>query len=442
VSVPLSPTTPAEARQTASLPTQVNDWSELTEVARAAVYPVIGWLAYSIVAAFVAASTFDTSFGAGLANSTSFSGITDRLVAATYGVVSTIFAGFGYHVSASAGGASAGVDLWLVPIGSLLVIAWLAARGARAAASSRPVSGTGPTLIRITFVAGAIVGSMLIVSLVISAAFSSGFGSPTSAFAGEVAAGGGPSFSSVLFAAFPIVWIGAAAGSAAATRGAGLVPASAGIFLRRYSAAIVAVVGGYAVAMIVLWVLYVAVFVIYVLANGGSTDLGVIVRLVPLMLPFVPNVAAVFAVLGTGAQLTTTGSSGLVGSALSIGQLDVEWIILAIGSLCLPGLITGVILYGRDRMATPAVVAIAGIGVAIVVLLVGNIALPGASYAAGGSPFGVSGNSRLTFDLAQALLVGGAAIVATTFVGFRLGGGFWSTLVARVPILGAPIASV
>lgn len=73
--------------------------------------------------------------------------------------------------------------------------------------------------------------------------------------------------------------------------------------------------------------------------------------------------------------------------------------------------------------ATPAVVALCGGATGLIALIVAVMAVPTMALDAGVLYGSGSGSVKFVFDFGQAFIIGGLAIVGTTLVGYRFGGG-------------------
>ncbi|MGC8635075.1 MAG: hypothetical protein ACP5VP_10525 [Candidatus Limnocylindrales bacterium] len=428
---------------------QLGDWDELREVGRAALWVVLGWLAMTIVTGFLAADALRTTLAAQLGSAFALGDLMTRIVNGTYGVVGSLLAGLGYHlsVSASAGayglsaGGSGDVSFAIVPLGSLLVLGLLSALGARSSLRRRPVPSAEAVLVRVTLVAAAAALALYVVSMFMGIAFSgSGTESYTGAsLSGSLGLSGGPTFGNLFVVLFPVLWLGAAVGGLALSLELMPGAAAARSRLEPYVPMVIAGLGGYAIGLVVVS-FGVCLGVLFLVAtNGGSYDPGTVGRLVPGILAFLPNVAAFVILAGSGTSIgaATTGVS--TPSAIPAGSIWQAGIVIAglsVLALLIPGFLAGTILRGRAPGATPGKVAAVAALVGLLALIGASMALPSANVAAQTAIAGQAGSFAVTFDLGQTVVLGGIGVVISTFAGFQFGAPLWPALEDRVPQLG------
>jgi hypothetical protein len=428
---------------------QLGDWDELREVGRATLWVVLGWLAMTIVTGFLAADALRSTLAAQLGSAFALGDLTDRIVNGTYGVVGSLLAGLGYHLSlsgsAGAYGLSAGgtgdVNFAVVPLGSLLVLGVLSALGSRSSLRRRPVPSAEAVLVRVTLVAAAGALALYLVAMFMGMAFSaSGTESYTGAsLSGSLGLSGGPAFGNLLLVLFPALWLGAAVGGLAL--GLGFMPgaAQARSRLEPYVPMVIAGLGGYAIGLIVVSIGVCLGFLYLIATSGGSYDPGTIGRLVPGIVAFLPNVAAFVILAGSGTPIgaTTTGASTPASiPAGSVWQAGIVIAGLSVLALLIPGFLAGTILRGRAPGATPGMVVAVAALVGLLALIGAVVALPSVSVAAQTAIAGQTGSFAVTFDLGQAVVLGGIGVVISTFAGFQFGAPLWPTLEERVPQLG------
>ena len=422
-------------------------WASIGDAVGLAVRPFIVWLVATLITALLISDAVRSQLYS-LPGTTEFgyivAGATEGLLSAGTGVIAALLAGLGYQVGAS-GSTNVGATFsaGLVPLSTLALFAITIGRSARRQARERGGSTLGDYLG--PAVLGAAVAGVAIYlgALLLSTSLGGILDSFTEAIGGSVSVRGGPTMSGLLFVLFPTLAIGASVG-ALAGGGWGLLlarlepqlaqPSFARVIARLplllYGAVgfLVAVIAGSVVATAVL----------ALAALGGGADLFLLVRLLPAVLLLMPNAVAVLILAGTGAQMGL-GATGAAAASVptqtgSLWDLPLEWVLAGLVTLAAPGLIAGVITRARVPSATPGLVAAVGALTGVVALVGASLAVP--SFAAQGQVFvsSTSGSTKLVFDMGQAVLVGGVAMIGTALVGFQYGGSA-STRVPTVPPL-------
>lgn len=427
-------------------------WANIGDAVALAVFPFLVWLAATLITTLLISDAVRSqlySMPGMRAFGYMAAGVTEGFLSAGTGVIGALLAGLGYQVGASGSAGALGTSTnvsaaftaGLVPLSTLALFAVTMGRGARSQARRR--GGTTLTDYLGPAVLGAAVAGIAIYlgALLLSTSLGGTLDSFTGSLGGGVSVRGGPTISGLLFVLFPTLAIGATVGALAGGGWTLLLarlepqlaqPSFARVIARLPLLLYGAV--GYLAALVVGSVVSTVVLVAMALAQGA--DLFLLVRLLPAILLLMPNAVAILTLAGTGAQLGL-GATGAAAASVptqtgSLWDLPMEWVVAGLVMLAVPGLIAGVITRARIPAATPGLVAAVGALTGVVALIGASLAVP--SFTAQGQVFvsSASGSTKLVFDMGQAVLVGGVAMVGTALVGFQYGGSA-ATRVPSVP---------
>ena len=415
----------------------------------AVLMPIAVWLAFSTLSGWLFSDIFASAVDGWVRSLPLVTPALGAVGAATFGLLSSLFAGLGYHLGASVSAGALGVTAdgsaqltaWAPAIGSLLLV-WLAGWAAARAAAAR-IGVVGPTVAVLRAAVTACIAGMLILFAAqqlgsrlggtFEASPSIGFGpfAVSGSVSGSMVGGPTPGDAVTLVA---VVLFSAALVGSAGRSGLGAVAG------RRLSATLgptagvlIAGVSGTLAAIAVLAVPYVVAAIAWWLLTAPA-DAGTGARLLPLVVAYAPNWMAGMAVLATGTTIQSASGGADSGAiVVSIWSLAPWLVALGAAALLAPGYLSGAILRGRADRVGGAQVAVLGATVAVLVVALARFGLPGAAATQAGLTEALAQNVRFDFDGFQALVVGFAASALAAFAGVRTGSGVWRVASRLMP---------
>ncbi len=409
--------------------------------------PVAVWLAFSLVTGWLVQDIFASTMNGWVQSLPVVAPTLGAVGTATFGLLSSLFAGLGYHLGASvsAGGLGLGAtgSAQLVTeapaMGSLLVV-WLIAWGAaRHTARGLDLVRTRALVLRSAVTAGLAGLLILLIAQQLGARLGGSFVASPSVGLGPFTIGGSVSGSlaggPAAGDAIALIALVLFSASLAGAGGAGLVAQAgqrtAGALASAGSVVVAAVVGTL-VAVALLAIPYVVAAIIWWLLTAPA-DNGTGARLLPLLVAYTPNWIAGMAVLATGATIRS-GTGGTDGGTivLSIWSMAPWLVALGAAALLLPGYIGGAILRGRARHpSTPPQCVAVGALSALLLVVLARYGLPDAAVTQAGLTDALAQNLRFSFDGFLALAVGAVANTLAALAGVRSGSWAWR-LVKRI----------
>jgi hypothetical protein len=426
------PPAPVSPQPLGSIPLalrQMGDWAELRRLTRASLPVIGGWLAMVLVVGTLTAQTLTTSvtdqlLGSGPLSVFGGSSLFGSLTQVVVGAVASLVGGLGYQVT---GGASIGVfgtdasasaigSVAVVPLGALLVLAALAAFGARRALADHPDASWSAAAVRVTAVAAISALAVYVLAAFAGSTFSADGNPGGSLFGASVSVTGGPMLDHLVVVLFPLLWLGAALGVADQVVWESGLSGQAARRVRRSWTIVRSGLEGYLAALLTVSAL-VVLGLGYLAVSGTLGSEGGLVGLVPLVLTLVPNLAGLVIAAGSGAPVSVGGATG------SVWQMGPLLALVGVGALVLPGLIAGRLLARRVPDATPLEVAGAGLVTLIATLLAAALALPSLAASGSAGAYGSSETAALGFDVGQAALIVTIATVIATYLGFMAAAG-------------------
>ena len=269
VAAPVGRSRSDEPSRTGPTTAAVNDWSELSESARAAVYPIAGWLVISLLAAYVLADQFSSAIGGQISAVPGVAQLLGAFVSGSFGLVASLFAGLAYHVGLNLTGSSFGfsssgnVEATIngVALGSLLVIGYLAFRGFRASVRRRSLTGLSAIVTRAALVAAFATAAMFIGATVVGSFLAGSVNSNVGLGVIGVSLGGaisgGPVPAGLVSVTFPVLFASCVVGAFSVVGLHGFTSADPRSPSNRVAEGAIAALGGYLVAIVILSVIYI-----------------------------------------------------------------------------------------------------------------------------------------------------------------------------------------
>lgn len=442
------PAASAPVNVTLALPAGLTG-GELNLWFRAAAWPLIAWAISCFVLSWLATDALSAN-----PSTQALAAYAGKDVLSTsFGVIGSLLAGFGYHISVSGSGGVGGysaalgggsASMSVIPLGSVLLFAALLAFRLKKATGVAPVRSLNEAAIRVVASAALVAVPIWLLVSALTPSFDASFQQAVggTSLGASASLSGGPNGGGLLLF-FAILMVGGAVGVLAGS------PSTVNDLTDRLAARVVmarvigAGVGGYVFALALTTCLGVVVAV--VVGIGASIfkglDPAIVFKVIPAALAVAPTAAALLFAGATGSGIDTTGhgfAAACTPSYSYLGYTNVAgcvqahapsfWdygpivILLSLALLALPGLITGMIL-ARNGRPLPLHTLTAGLVAAGMIVVLTQIASPSAS-AGSWTIVGSSSNSNqawsLQWEMMRVLIVSALVSVPASFGGVLL----------------------
>jgi hypothetical protein len=426
---------------TISLPAGMNS-SEIGLWARCAALPLLVWAGLSLALSLLVSNALNSNHDWHAV--AQYAG--KDILGSALGIIGGLLAGFGFQANATGSlGVSglstsvgwASLDMWAVPLGSVLLFSALLGVRMKRETEAFPVKSSSEAALRVAAGAAftAIPMWFIVNSLATTAVASYEQAIQGTSISAAVKFDGGPDPSGLLVLLAALL-VGGAIGLLAASPDT--LAEVSDRFGARAGAAQAAVAGavGYSMALASATVVGLVIAVGWAFVAG--LDLGVLIQLLPAFLAIAPTAIALAIALATGAgfDATTTSSSASQSYCVPFnGQQTCYFphqpsfwdqgpvvVVLCLGLLALPGLLSGLML-ARNSRPRNFDIALAGLVAAAVLVgtaVVGAPRITGASGSVIGSSSASDSSLGLTFDLMRVVLVSAVVSVLAAFGGVRL----------------------